>query len=67
MSSSQCHWLLLEGWEEPHYCRSYRIYQDYSYICDPFFQEFKCQAEKRKNKSAVDTWHNTLKSFKAEG
>ena len=27
--------------------------QDYSYTCDPFFKEYKCQAEKGKNKFAL--------------
>ena len=40
--------ILLDRYEEPHYCKYNRPFQDYTYTCDLYLQEYKCQAEKRK-------------------
>ena len=54
MPSSQT---VIFAWQlvEPHSSGYNRTCQDYFYTCDPFLQEYKCQAKKRKNKSALSS------------
>ena len=65
MPFSQIKWSSLNDLEEPHY-RSYnKICQDYSYPSDPFLNEYKFQAEKRKKvyQQSARRKHSTLESF----
>ena len=51
--SSESKGFLFDIQEEQHYRWYSRTCQDYSYKCDSFLKEYKCQVGKRKNKSAL--------------